>query len=96
VFRHIIRFDHKRRVAGNLITQPFKRLTFSFRPLVCTLDDTSIAEAKPSKAKIRRGTGNELERSALRVNQMDRKSKNKSERGENRKNVTMRSGGNSQ
>jgi len=56
---------------SDLITQP------SFQPLVCVLDDTSIAEAKISEMKTRRGFEKELKISALRVDRVGRKSKGK-------------------
>ena len=71
MFRHITHPDHN----WTLVRAPIARL--SFRPSMCTLDDTSIAEVDPSKTKLRRGTGKELERSALRVNRVGRKSKEK-------------------
>jgi len=49
VFRHIIRFDHKRSLTENLIT------LLSFRLLVCTLDDTSIVKAKASETQDKEG-----------------------------------------
>ena len=95
MFRHIIRLDHK-----TVCTSRETHNVGSDRKLVwCTLDDTSITEVEPSKRKDKRRsrTRKELERSAIRVNEMGGKSKHKikSERNANRKNVAMRSGGKS-
>jgi len=90
VFRHIIRLDHKRRLREMPITQLL---------VVGVLEMIHLIAKGQTLKDQAKGKGLERDkRSALRVNQMGRKSKvrkNKPERDTNRSNPTMRSGGKS-